>query len=101
MFVSVGVYYVMAETGMADTEMYSLSIMFEPKTYVELKINDISALVMRMELNTRYSATPSSAKDADFFSFALDVDSAVDVTLSGPRNGARSDCLHAHCIPRR
>lgn len=90
MFVSAGVYYVTVEAKVADAAEYHLTIMFDSEINVELESNDTAAKATPIALNTTYSATLSSSKDVDFFSFTLNETSAVNVTLGAPSNGRKS-----------
>ena len=49
--------------------------------------------------NTAYSGSLSSAKDVDFFSFTLEENSAVNVTLGTPGNGGKS-ASHVYTVMR-
>ena len=97
MFVSAGVYYVTVEAKVADAAEYHLTITFDAETNVELESNDTYEKATPVELNTAYSGTLSSSKDVDFFSFALEKTSAVNVTFGTPGNGSKST-THAFTV---
>lgn len=89
-FVSAGVYYVTVEANISDAEQYHMTISYNAEPHVELENNDTPARATAVELNTGYAGMLSSAKDVDYFSFALDATSAVNVTLGIPGNGNRN-----------
>lgn len=90
MFVAPGVYYVTVEAKIADTSEYTLMLSFDPETNVELENNDVASAATPVALNAGYSGTLSDAKDIDYFSFALEETSAVDVTLGALGDSSRS-----------
>ena len=99
MFVSAGVYYVTVEARTADAAPYHLTITFDAETNVELESNDTAVRATPVALNTAYSGSLMSAKDVDFFSFTLEENSAVNVTLGTPGNGSKS-ASHVYTVMR-
>lgn len=90
MFLSAGVYYVTVEAKIADAEAYHLTMTMAAETHVELENNDTYQRATPVELNTGYSASLSSAKDIDYFSFTLDETSAVNVSLGSSGSGSKT-----------
>lgn len=90
MFLSAGVYYVTVEAKIADAEAYHLTLTMAAETHVELENNDTYQRATPVELNTGYSASLSSAKDIDYFSFTLDETSAVNVSLGSSGSGSKT-----------
>lgn len=90
LFVPAGVYYVTVETKVADAEEYRLTLSLSEETNVELENNDTAQNATSVALNTPYSASLSSARDVDFFSFTLEEASAVNVTLNTSGSGSKS-----------
>lgn len=90
MFVSAGVYYITVEANVSNAEQYHLTIAYNAENQVELENNDIPSEATAVKLNTGYSGTLSSTKDVDYFSFTLDVNSAVNVTLGTSGKGNKN-----------
>ena len=97
LFVPAGVYYVSVEARTANAEAYRLTLRLREESNIEVENNDSSANATRIALNTPYSASLSSARDVDFFSFELEEASAVKVTLNSSGSGSRTT-VYAYAV---
>lgn len=97
LFVPAGVYYVTVEAKVSDAEEYHLTLSLSEEANVELENNNTAQNATPVALNTPYSASLSSSKDVDFFTFMLNEACAVNVTLNTSGSGSKST-LYAYAV---
>lgn len=90
MFMSAGVYYVTVEARTSDAIPYSLTMLMQGAEHVELESNDTSGTATPVEANTAYTGSLLTSKDVDWYAFAIDETSAVDLELGTAGNGSKS-----------
>jgi len=90
MFMSAGVYYVTVEARTGDAIPYSLTMLMEGAEHVELESNDTSGTATPVEANATYTGSLLTSKDVDWYAFAIDETSAVDVELGTAGNGSKT-----------